>query len=126
MRHFPDPLDREVDVADDTFVRAAPAVLRAVLDVEGATEVLWPHLAPFLTVLRDRGTKGMRWQLSGPLVGECEVWLEPVADGTVVHHYVRGRLTGTRPRARRWSDAHVRRWKRTVHRVKDVLEDGVR
>jgi hypothetical protein len=89
--------------------------------------VLWPHLAPHLRVLRDRGAKGMRWHVTGPLAGECEVWLEPFADGTVVHHYLRGSLAaGARVDGRTWSDAHVRAWKRTVHRLKDVLEEGVR
>jgi hypothetical protein len=123
----PDPDERGVDVVDDTFVRAAPAVVRAVLDADGATTVLWPHLAAHLTVLRDRGAKGMRWHVAGPVVGECEVWLEPFADGTVVHHYLRGRLgDDVRVGGPRWAAAHVRAWKRTVHRLKDVLEEGVR
>ncbi|MGJ7441402.1 hypothetical protein [Aquipuribacter sp. MA13-6] len=127
-----------VDVLDDTFVRAAPGVVRA------ATSALWsgwlPDLA--LVVREDRGVKGVRWTArsaaaDAPLQGTAEVWLEPVAAGTVVHLYVRldpgpGARSGPVPRratgwrARDLPDRLRLRWKRGLHRSKDELEGEMR
>jgi len=107
-----------VDIVDETYIRAAPVVIRAHFDDEAWTAGVWPHLER--TVARDRGVKGIRWTVTGQVVGEMEVWIEPFWDGAVVHHYVRG-IRGPRgPRdvARR----HTLRWKRAVHGLKDFLE----
>ena len=42
----------------------------------------------------DRGVQGLRWTVHGALVGTMEVWLEPVLDGTLLHHYLRADPTG--------------------------------
>ncbi len=113
--------DLSVDVADDTFVRADPAVLRALLDVDGAASVLWPHL--IVTMTRDRGAKGAKYGVAGPVDGDMEVWLEPWGGGVLVHHYLHGRVTGGRLAGRAAARAHTLAWKRVIHEVKDVLEE---
>jgi hypothetical protein len=111
-----------VDVADDTFVRADPAVLRALLDVVGAAPLLWPHLR--VTLTRDRGAKGAKYAVAGPIVGDLEVWLEPWGDGVLVHHYLRGTVRpGERVDGAAAARAHTLAWKRVIHEVKDVLEE---
>lgn len=83
----------EVDVVDETFLAAPPRVLAAVFADRGAWHRLWPDLR--LEVLADRGDEGMRWTISGALVGSMEVWLEPVAGGgTVLHYFLRADPAG--------------------------------
>jgi hypothetical protein len=112
--------DRRIDIVDETFIRAAPEVVRASLDDEAWTARVWPHLAA--SVSRDRGLKGVRWRVTGQVVGEMEVWLEPFRDGVVVHHYVRGERGPRAPRD--VATRHTLRWKRAVHGLKDHLEGG--
>ena len=113
--------DLGVDVADDTFVRADPGVLRALLDLDDAASVLWPHLA--VTLTRDRGAQGAKYTVTGPVTGDMEVWLEPWGDGVLVHHYLRGTVApGGRLGGRAAVRAHTLAWKRVVDEVKDVLE----
>jgi hypothetical protein len=76
-----------VDVVDETFLTVPPAVLAAELARPGAWRRWWPDLD--LAVDTDRGEKGVRWTVTGALVGSMEVWLEPVLDGTVVHYFLR-------------------------------------
>jgi hypothetical protein len=88
-----DPGDMpSVDVADETFLAVPPAVVAA----EFADPQRWPQLWPDLrlAVLAHRGVEGMRWTVSGALVGSMEVWLEPVLDGTVLHYYLRADPVG--------------------------------
>ncbi len=107
-----------VDIVDDTYIRADPAAIRAQLDDEAWAGRVWPHLER--TVARDRGAKGVRWTVTGQVVGEMEVWIEPFWDGAVVHHYVRG-VRGPRG-PRDVAVRHTLRWKRAVHGLKDLLE----
>jgi hypothetical protein len=86
----------------------------------------------------DRGDSGMRWTVTGDLVGSCEVWLEPYGDGVIVHYYLRAEPTrrgsrtepvDTRPaRARRLAvrvgREHTARWKSLINALKDELEAG--
>lgn len=110
--------DVRVDIVDDTFVDAAPLRIRAAIDDPQWQDRVWPHLRR--TVSRDRGVKGIRWDVTGEVVGEMEVWIEPYWDGALVHHYVRG-VAG--PGARRdVAGRHTRRWKHAVHALKDGLE----
>ncbi len=111
-----------VDVADDTFVRSDRSVLRALLDLDGAAEALWPHLR--VSVIRDRGANGLKYAVTGPVLGDMEVWLEPHADGVLVHHYLRGVVApGSPMTGRQATRAHTLAWKRVIHRIKDVLEE---
>lgn len=78
----------EVDVVDETFLAVSPRLLATVFADRDAWPRLWPDLQ--LEVLADRGDKGLRWTVSGALVGSMEVWLEPVAGGgTLLHYFLR-------------------------------------
>jgi hypothetical protein len=107
-----------IDIVDDTFVDAPPAVIRAQLDDEAWARQVWPHLQR--EVVRDRGLKGIRWTVTGQVVGEMEVWIEPWWEGAVVHHYLRGHRQPAAPRD--VAMRHTLRWKRAVHELKDRLE----
>ena len=120
MRNTDPVRDHRIDIVDETFIRASPEVVRACLDDAGWVAQVWPHVAP--TVTRDRGVKGVRWAVTGQVVGEMEVWLEPFRDGVVVHHYVRGHRGPRAPRD--VATRHTLRWKRAVHGLKDRLEGG--
>ncbi len=121
-----------VDLVDDTFVVAPPAAVAARVSDPESWRAWWPDLE--LVVTRDRGVKGVQWTVTGALVGTAEVWLEPYADGTLVHFYLRADPTarGTRttpaPGSPRAAQAQRRRralaWKRSVHALKDDLEAG--
>jgi hypothetical protein len=107
-----------VDIIDETFVRVDPGVVRVLLEQPGVWAALWPHLE--LAVSRDRGPKGWRWDVTGQVEGEMEVWIERWWDGAIVHHYVRGvRMPGAPTDVQR---RHVLRWKAWVHRMKDAVE----
>lgn len=108
-----------VDIVDETFIRVPPSHVRAVLDQQGFAALAWPALR--LTLVRDRGVRGLRWAVAGEIEGDMEVWLEPWRDGTLVHHYVRGHTGWGRGAA--VSRHHTRRWKSVIHPVKDVLEN---
>lgn len=78
----------KVDVVDETYLAVSPRVLAALFADRDAWPRLWPDLQ--LEVFADRGDEGLRWTVSGALVGSMEVWLEPVAGGgTVLHYFLR-------------------------------------
>lgn len=79
-------------MADQTFVAAAPDRVAARVSVPARWRVWWPDLV--LGVREDRGEKGIRWTVAGPLTGTMEVWLEPVMDGTIVHYFLHAEPTG--------------------------------
>jgi hypothetical protein len=74
-------------------------------------------------VTRDRGPEGLVWSVRGELSGDMEIWLEPVADGVVLHYLVRADPTAP-GRADRRREQRTRAWKQHVHRLKDELEAG--
>ena len=111
-----------VDVVDETFIRASPERVRDQFADAAWLASLWPHLT--LTVVRDRGVKGIRWGVTGQVVGDMEVWLEPWRDGVIVHHYLRGTRGERAPR--NVGVRHALRWKAAVHALKDHLEAGRR
>lgn len=125
-----------IDVIDETFVVAPAAQVAAALKDPARHREWWPGLR--LSVYDDRGDKGVRWTLSGDLVGSSEFWLEPFRDGIVVHYYLRADPTvkgsSTKPvtgdPARLWrpamktADRHRRRLKVDLNRLKDELEGG--
>lgn len=109
-----------VDIADETFIVAAPAVVAAAVGDPARWHRWWPDLE--LDMVRDRGDEGIAWTVRGAVVGEMEIWLEPFADGVILHHLLRADAPGKR--SHRWWDARTRAWKRHVHRLKDELEAG--
>jgi len=114
-----------VDLIDETFVVAPRAEVAARVADRSAWRSWWPDLV--LAVTEDRGLKGVRWSVTGPLVGTSEIWLEPFADGVVLHYYLRadpaggfrGHRAGERLRRR-----HALAWKRVAHALKDEMEAG--
>lgn len=119
-----------VDVVDETFLVVPPARVAAEFADPDSWTRYWPDLT--LQVMTDRGAQGIRWTVSGALVGSMEVWLEAVLDGTVLHYYLRadpadgqGRPTPLPPRR---AMAEISRRQRTAKavalRLKDLLEEG--
>ncbi|MGH4026087.1 MAG: polyketide cyclase / dehydrase and lipid transport [Pseudonocardiaceae bacterium] len=76
-----------VDVVDETWFAVPPRVLAAVLAHRESWPQIWPDLQ--LEVFADRGEEGLRWTVTGALVGSMEVWLEQVDPGTVLHYFLR-------------------------------------
>lgn len=120
----------QVDLIDETFVVAGPDEVAAAVHDADSWRRWWPDLR--LTVFQDRGTKGVRWSISGALVGSMEVWLEPYGDGVIVHYYLRadptppGHPTGVATvhwrRALKEIQRRQRMTKRVFWSMKDVLE----
>lgn len=124
-----------VDLVDETFVVASPARMAVVVRDRDRWRRWWPGLN--LDVFMDRGERGMRWSVTGEMVGSAELWLEAFGDGVIVHYYLRvdpvrpGSATEPRtlpdsPRGRRAADRLRRRealrWKRTVWALKAEME----
>jgi len=111
-----------IDVADDTFLRVPPEVLAPIVADSGWWIRWWPDLVPHVT--RNRGVKGQQWTVTGALRGSMEIWLEPVAGGTVVHWYLRvDPARAMRPRRlRRARERRIRSWKSDMYALKDRLE----
>ena len=80
-----------IDVIDETFVVASPDRVASALGDPTLWSRWWPELT--LTVFEDRASRGIRWTVTGALVGSKEFWLEPVRDGVLVHYYLRADLT---------------------------------
>ncbi|MDF0532012.1 hypothetical protein P0W64_16675 [Tsukamurella sp. 8F] len=75
-----------IQVADEAFVAAAPARVAAAL----AHPARWRKWFPDLTleVTEDRGELGLRWRVSGDVVGTSEMWIEPLLDGSLLHYFL--------------------------------------
>ena len=125
-----------VDVIDETFVVAQPADVAAAVKDPRFLARVFPRLD--LTVLEDRGDEGVRWAVTGDLMGTSEFWVEPWGDGAIVHYYLRAdpthRGSATEPRtgpprrlwrlALRVRTAHCVRLKAGLNEIKDRLEAG--
>lgn len=124
-----------VDVTDETVILVAPAVVARVVADRRRWASWWPGLQVTLTA--DRGEAGMTWQVTGPLVGESEIRLQPHGSGVVVHYRLvadpaapggglQARNLPDSPHGRREIAAIRRRqvvaWKRTVWSLRDELE----
>ncbi|MEV6442251.1 polyketide cyclase / dehydrase and lipid transport [Amycolatopsis sp. NPDC051716] len=119
-----------LDIVDETFLAVPPATVAAVFAEPASWRRYWPDLV--LEVYTDRGDKGLRWTVTGALVGTMEVWLEPVLDGTLLHYFLRATpadAAGT-PRElaprdlRREFDRRARAAKANALGLKEILEDG--
>ncbi len=132
-----------IDIADDTVIYASTAKLNAVIRERSTWVRWWPDLK--LEVYGDRGNKGLRWTVSGALVGSSEIWLESIESppaeqvATIVHYYLRANPTRsgseTQPRTvtnsareqrevHKLRERHVLAWKRTIWALKDSLENS--
>lgn len=117
-----------IQVADQTFVAAAPAAVGQAVGDRARWRRWFPDL--LLEVVEDRAEKGVRWTVAGPLTGTMEIWLEPVLDGVVLHYFLHAEPTGADPAQVASMDipgtVHRRRvaGKRMAFEVKNTLEAG--
>jgi hypothetical protein len=122
-----------VDLVDETFIVASAQEVARIVADPTYQKRWWPDLV--LTVFMDRGLLGQRWSMTGALVGSCEIWLEPYADGVVVHHYLRGEPAADGRTPVPWPDTpagwrkaaaaraeRAKAWKRSVWALKAQLE----
>lgn len=115
-----------IQVADDMFVAADPALVGVVVADPASWRRWWPDLR--LEVVEDRGAAGQRWTVTGPLTGTMEVWLEPVLDGAVLHYFLHAEPSGASAaelaKMNLAAMTHRRRvaGKRMAFEVKSVLE----
>ena len=126
-----------MDLVDETFIVVQPARLASVVAEQARWREWWPELS--MQVFMDRGEKGLRWSMTGELVGSAEIWVEPFGDGAILHYYLRGdpadpksdteaRHSLESPRSRRAADRlrrrHALRWKQIVWALKAEMEAG--
>lgn len=126
-----------VDVVDETWFAVAPRVLAAVLAHRQSWPQIWPDLQ--LEVFADRGEEGMRWTVTGALVGSMEIWLEQVhfgvapggaqsgaEPGTLLHYFLRADAPGPqgvpRPLPPRRARAETARRQRAAKRFALTLK----
>ncbi len=113
-----------VDLIDETFVVAPPAVVAEEL----RSPELWRRLFPDLecAAYLDRGDEGVRLTVSGALVGTSEFWVEPWGDGAIVHYYLRADPAEplSPKRILRVGERHRVRLKEGLNALKDRLEAG--
>ncbi|KQH78091.1 MULTISPECIES: hypothetical protein [Mycobacterium] len=81
-----------IQIADETYVAAAGALVGAAIADRSKWSRWWPDL--HLQVTEDRAEKGIRWAVSGPVTGTMEVWLEPSMDGVILHYFLHAEPTG--------------------------------
>ncbi len=131
-----------IDIADDTVIYASTTELIAIIRDQSTWVRWWPDLT--LQVYGDRGEKGLRWTVTGALVGSSEIWLESIdvasagEVATIVHYYLRANPTRSgseihsrtmtnsareRREIHKLRERHVIAWKRTVWDLKDSLEN---
>jgi hypothetical protein len=110
----------EIDIADETFVVVDRDALAAVFRAEDLWRSWWPGLE--LTVVRDRGSAGVRWSVAGDLAGTAEIWLEPWRDGVIVHWFLQATTAGERAGSDATRRDLVLSFKRRIHALKDELE----
>lgn len=114
----------QVDVIDETFLVAEPALVGDLLRDPDRCRAWWPDLR--LSVFTDRGAQGVRWNVRGALVGSMEVWLEAYGDGVIAHYYLRADPAAGPYADPRRAQAEVHRRQRAAKRIfwrlKDELE----
>ena len=125
---------RSVEIADETLVLVDQAAIASIVADPRRWPGWWPECD--VVVVLDRGLSGMRWSVSGALVGYSEVRLLARPDGVVVHYVLTADPTvpGTTDQPRHLPDspwgrreiAELRRrqlmaWKSTVWSMIDAL-----
>lgn len=113
-----------IQVADQGFIAAPPDEVAALVRNRRNWRRWWPDLV--LEVREDRGGKGIRWTVSGPLTGTMEAWLEPVLDGVVVHYFLHAEPDAAMSGGALAEAIRVRRTagKTMTFEVKSILEAG--
>lgn len=117
-----------IQVADQTFIAADPVDIGQTISNPADWRRWWPDLQ--LNVVEERGAKGIRWTVAGPLTGTMEVWLEPVLDGAILHYFLHAEPVGAKAARVGTSNLaqlnHARRiaGKRFAFGVKQQLEVG--
>jgi hypothetical protein len=81
-----------IQVADQTFVAAAPADVGMAVSDPSKWRRWWPDLQ--LEVVEQRGEKGVRWAVTGALYGTMEIWLEPMLDGVILNYFMHAEPAG--------------------------------
>ncbi|CAJ1582202.1 polyketide cyclase / dehydrase and lipid transport [[Mycobacterium] wendilense] len=81
-----------IQVADETFVAADAQLVGAAIAEPARWRRWWPDL--HLQVVEERGDKGIRWTVAGPLTGTMEIWLEPMLDGVLLHYFLHAEPAG--------------------------------
>ncbi len=124
----PEPV--QIDLIDEVFVAAGLAEVSKAVHDPALWRALWPDLE--LSIFQDRDTAGLRFTVTGALVGTSEIWLEPWGDGVVAHVYLRVDATRrhqpTAARRLRRSAAKSLATRRSLHTkrqlntLKDTLE----
>ncbi len=110
-----------IDIGDETYVAVPPDVVAPALTAPTLLAEWFPRQT--FRVFMDRGEKGTRWSVTGEVEGSMEVWLEPMAGGTLVHWFVRGEPTaGSEGVGRRYVDALNAR----MFAFKDAAEQSAR
>lgn len=115
----------QLDLIDDTWVVATPSAAAGLIADRSRWADWWPGLR--LAVSQDRGWLGIRWRVTGAYPGSMEIWIEPSADGCVLHYYLRvDRVAG--PLSDRAAAREIRRrriaGRRALWGIKDELERG--
>jgi hypothetical protein len=126
-----------VEIVDETVIVVRRETLAAVVADRTRWQAWWPGLEA--TVVVDRGSEGLRWAVTGGLVGSVDVSLAPMPSGVLLRYTLAADPTapGSRTRPRRLPDSphgrrelddlrrrHVLAWKTTVWSLKDELESG--
>jgi hypothetical protein len=115
----------QLDLLDEVFVAAAPALVREYCERPATRARLWPGLT--VTVAQERGDEGQRYAVvAGGWHGTAEIWLERCADGVLLHTYLRIDPAGPVPPRRVAAEGRRRRGhgKRELWRIKDEIEAG--
>jgi hypothetical protein len=81
-----------IQIADQTFVAAPGAAVADLVADRSRWRRWWPDL--LLEVREDRGDKGIRWTVGGPMSGTMEIWLEPMLDGVILHYFMHAEPPG--------------------------------
>src|SRR5579885_2035729 len=77
----------QIHLIDETWIDRPVEAVAAAVSRPARWPQWWPGLDLMLT--RDRGNKGIQWAVTGTYTGTVELWLEPMQDGVLLHHYLR-------------------------------------
>lgn len=81
-----------IQIADEMFIAADPVRVGVAVGDRLSWQRWWPDL--HLHVVEDRADKGIRWAVTGALIGTMEIWLEPSLDGVVLHYFLHAEPAG--------------------------------